>query len=76
MEDCTCALTLNDKYTKIYVRRAQAREELDDIDGALEDYKQARDQGSGAAIVRTAIPRLEKQVKERDEKLKDEMLGM
>lgn len=64
--DCDAALKLDAAYQKCYLRRAKAREGLDNLAGALADYKSA-----GADH---EVRRLEPIVKEQQERQQKEML--
>mmetsp|Transcript_16386 Transcript_16386/g.29987 ORF Transcript_16386/g.29987 Transcript_16386/m.29987 type:complete len:260 (+) Transcript_16386:480-1259(+) len=75
VEDCTEALELSPEYVKPLLRRAQALEQQDDMDGALADYtKLAELEPSNRHAVKERN-RLDALVKEKNEKLKDEMMG-
>jgi len=41
VEDCTASVELDPRYVKAYMRRAQAYENLEDLDAALADIKKA-----------------------------------
>ncbi|KAJ8912939.1 hypothetical protein NQ315_017270 [Exocentrus adspersus] len=75
IDDCSKAIELNDKYTKVYLRRAKLYEETEKLDEALEDYKKilTYDPDNGEAL--KAVYRLPPLIQERNEKLKTEMLG-
>jgi tetratricopeptide (TPR) repeat protein len=75
IDDCTKAVKLNDKYVRAYLRRAKLYEETDKLDESLEDYKKILelDPGNGDAL--SASHRLPPLISDRNEKLKEEMLG-
>ena len=73
--DCGKALDLNPKYLKARLRRAQTYEQLDKLENALEDYQKALEQDPGNREAFEACRRLPDVIKERNEKLKEEMMG-
>jgi len=77
--DCTAALALRPAYAKVLLRRAKAREALEEPDLALEDMRQivevALAGSKEAREAKAAIPRLEAAAGARMEAQKDEMLG-
>ena len=72
-EDCDRAIALDEGYVKAYYRRARAREAMDDLEGALEDFERARTLGEASAARECA--RLTPLVEARREEMKAEMLG-
>ena len=75
IDDCTKAVSLNDKYVRAYLRRAKLYEETDKLDESLEDYKKIVELDPGNKEALGAIHRLPPLINERNEKLKTEMLG-
>ncbi|XP_054258216.1 tetratricopeptide repeat protein 1 [Macrosteles quadrilineatus] len=75
IEDCTKALELNERYLKAIFRRAQLYEATDKLDEALADYKKILEIDPLHRDALFASKRLPDQIQERNEKLKDEMLG-
>jgi len=75
VEDCTAALTLRPEYTKALMRRALAREQLDQSTEALEDAKEALRLEPDSKEAKAAVPRLEKASEAKLEAQKEEMLG-
>ncbi|KAG4067461.1 hypothetical protein HA402_009698 [Bradysia odoriphaga] len=75
IEDCSKAIDLNPKYTKVVLRRAKLYEENDKLDESLEDFKAVLEMDSNCTEARQAIVRLPVKINERNEKLKTEMLG-
>lgn len=73
--DCSEAIKLNPTYLKAIMRRAELYEKTDKLDEALEDYKKTLELDPSQHVARFACMRLPDQIKERNEKLKDEMLG-
>jgi len=73
--DCTKALEFNPDYMKALLRRAQLYEKTDKLDEALEDYTKALERDGSLHVARAACMRLPDQIKERNEKMKEEMLG-
>mmetsp|Transcript_39571 Transcript_39571/g.88030 ORF Transcript_39571/g.88030 Transcript_39571/m.88030 type:complete len:249 (+) Transcript_39571:79-825(+) len=75
VENCSCALELDPKYSKALMRRSVAYEQLDNLDNALADAKQLLELEPDNAWAKSTAVRLEPIVREKHEKLKDEMLG-
>lgn len=73
--DCGKALELDPKYLKARLRRAQTYELLEKLENALEDYQEALKQDPGNREAFEACRRLPDVIKERNEKLKEEMMG-
>jgi tetratricopeptide (TPR) repeat protein len=57
------------------MRRAQAYEKLEDLESALGDWKKVLEIDPLLLKARSERYRLESTIKERNEKMKDEMLG-
>nr|XP_060620933.1 tetratricopeptide repeat protein 1 isoform X1 [Anolis sagrei ordinatus] len=75
ISDCSKALELNANYIKALLRRAELYEKTDKLDEALEDYKNLFEKDPSIHQAREACMRLPRQIEERNEKLKEEMLG-
>ncbi|XP_046383764.1 tetratricopeptide repeat protein 1 [Ischnura elegans] len=75
LEDCTKAVELDQGYIKAWVRKAQIDEKLEKLDEALEDYKKVLLLDPCHKEAGEAVRRLPDQIAERNEKLKEEMLG-
>uniref|UniRef100_A0A0F7Z9K3 Tetratricopeptide repeat protein 1 n=1 Tax=Crotalus adamanteus TaxID=8729 RepID=A0A0F7Z9K3_CROAD len=75
ISDCSKALELNPNYIKALLRRAELYEKTEKLDEALEDYKNLLEKDPSVYQAREACMRLPKQIEERNEKLKAEMLG-
>ncbi|KJE92819.1 TPR Domain containing protein [Capsaspora owczarzaki ATCC 30864] len=75
VEDCDDALRINPEYGKALTRRAVANEALEHLDEALRDYEALLKLDPNDAAAKRAVKRLPDQIRERNEKLKDEMLG-
>ncbi|XP_054831528.1 tetratricopeptide repeat protein 1 [Eublepharis macularius] len=73
--DCSKALELNPDYIKALLRRAELYEKTEKLDEALEDYKNVLEKDPSVHQAREACLRLPRQIEERNEKLKKEMLG-
>jgi hypothetical protein len=75
VRDCSDALELVPEYTKARLRRAHAYEKCDKLEEALGDYIRLEAEAPGSTEAAHAVPRLERAIKDRDEKLKGEMMG-
>ncbi len=75
VEDCTEALSVQPEYTKALLRRAHAKEQLDQPHEALEDAKRALELEPDNKEADAAVKRLEVVSAAKLEKQKDEMLG-
>ncbi|XP_033757789.1 tetratricopeptide repeat protein 1-like [Pecten maximus] len=75
IKDCTHALNLHPHYLKALLRRAELYEGEDKLDEALVDYQKVLELDPGQHSARAACMRLPDQIKERNEKMKEEMLG-
>lgn len=76
--DCNAALALRPGYGKVLMRRAKAREALDEPDAALEDMRKIVELAPGtkeALEAAACIPRLEAASNAKMEAQKEEMLG-
>ncbi|XP_012664437.1 tetratricopeptide repeat protein 1 [Otolemur garnettii] len=75
IKDCSKAIQLNPNYIRAILRRAELYEKTDKLDEALEDYKSILEKDPSIHQAREACMRLPKQIEERNERLKEEMLG-
>ncbi|XP_036912682.1 tetratricopeptide repeat protein 1 isoform X2 [Sturnira hondurensis] len=75
ISDCSKAIQLNPSYIRALLRRAELYENTDKLDEALEDYKSVLEKDPSVHQAREACMRLPKQIEERNERLKEEMLG-
>ncbi|XP_053149916.1 tetratricopeptide repeat protein 1 isoform X2 [Hemicordylus capensis] len=75
ISDCSKALELNPNYIKALLRRAELYEKTEKLDEALEDYKNVLEKDPSVLQAREACMRLPRQIEERNEKLKEDMLG-
>lgn len=73
--DCTKALEYNSTFLKVLLRRALLYEKAEKLDEALEDYKKALEMDPRNDKAMEACHRLPEQINERNEKMKQEMLG-
>ncbi|XP_024432755.1 tetratricopeptide repeat protein 1 isoform X1 [Desmodus rotundus] len=75
ISDCSKAIQLDPSYIRALLRRAELYENTDKLDEALEDYKSILEKDPSVHPAREACMRLPKQIEERNERLKEEMLG-
>ncbi|XP_076836748.1 tetratricopeptide repeat protein 1 [Brachyhypopomus gauderio] len=75
VRDCSKAIELNPNYIRAILRRAELYEKTEKLDEALEDYKTVLEKDPGIPAAREACMRLPRQIEERNEKLKEEMLS-
>ncbi|XP_043559819.1 tetratricopeptide repeat protein 1 [Chiloscyllium plagiosum] len=73
--DCTKAIELNPNYIRAILRRAELYEKTEKLDEALQDYKTVIEKDPSVGQAREACMRLPQQIEERNEKMKEEMLG-
>ncbi|XP_075298075.1 tetratricopeptide repeat protein 1 [Opisthocomus hoazin] len=75
LSDCSRAVELDPNYIRALLRRAELYEKTEKLDEALEDYKTVVEKDPSVHQAREACMRLPRQIEERNEKLKKEMLG-
>ncbi|CAB1421735.1 unnamed protein product [Pleuronectes platessa] len=75
ISDCTRAIELNPDYVRALLRRAELYEQTEKLDEALDDYKKVLERDPTQTSARQACMRLPQQIQEKNEKLKEEMLG-
>lgn len=75
ISDCTKAIELNPCYMRAILRRAEVYEKTEKLDEALQDYKTIVEKDPSIVQAREACMRLPQQIEERNEKMKEEMLG-
>ncbi|MEQ2186844.1 cytochrome c oxidase subunit 1, partial [Goodea atripinnis] len=68
-------IDLDPEYLRALLRRAELYEKTEKLDEALEDYKQVLERDPNNSGARRACMRLPQQIQERNEKLKEEMIG-
>ncbi|XP_072301506.1 tetratricopeptide repeat protein 1 [Eucyclogobius newberryi] len=73
--DCSKAVELNPEYIKALLRRAELYEQTDKLDEALDDYKKILERDPHNSTARGGAVRLPPLIHERNEKLKEEMMG-
>lgn len=75
IKDCTQALEFDSKYVKALLRRSKANEKLDQLEEALADLDAALAIEPNMKGLKQDRQSMEVRVKEKHEKLKDEMMG-
>lgn len=75
VEQCTAALSINDTYLKALMRRAQALQQLDDLERALPDAQRVLELDPGNSWATQVVKELQPEVQQRQEKMKEEMIG-
>ncbi|XP_067422704.1 tetratricopeptide repeat protein 1 [Emydura macquarii macquarii] len=75
LSDCSKAIELDPNYIRALLRRAELYEKTEKLDEALEDYKTVLEKDPSVHQAREACMRLPRQIEERNERLKTEMLG-
>uniref|UniRef100_A0A8C8RIY7 Tetratricopeptide repeat protein 1 n=1 Tax=Pelusios castaneus TaxID=367368 RepID=A0A8C8RIY7_9SAUR len=75
LSDCCKAIELDPNYIRALLRRAELYEKTEKLDEALEDYKAVLEKDPSVHHAREACMRLPRQIEERNERLKTEMLG-
>ena len=75
IEQCSEAIQLNPKYVKALLRRGQTYEETDKPHDAMKDFQQVLEIDPTHKEARMAVMRLPEKIKEKDEKLKEEMMS-
>ncbi|XP_077402322.1 tetratricopeptide repeat protein 1 [Vanacampus margaritifer] len=73
--DCSRALELNPDYMKALLRRAELYEQTEQLEKALDDYQKVLERDPKQTAAGQACARLPQQIHEKNEKLKEEMLG-
>jgi len=73
--DATRAIAIDGAYTKAYARRAVAREALEDVEGALDDYKRVLERAPSDVAARDAVARLTPIVDAKREEMKEEVIA-
>lgn len=73
--DCSSAIDIDGAYLKAWHRRSKAYEGLDDVDHAMKDVEKILELNPDDTVARKSLARLQPIVRERQEKMKDEMLG-
>ncbi|KAK8383931.1 hypothetical protein O3P69_015994 [Scylla paramamosain] len=75
IRDCSQAIELDESYTKAVLRRATLSQETDQLDDALRDFKRVLELQPSNQQAQEAVRRLPDMITERNEKLKEEMMG-
>ncbi|KAM9310877.1 tetratricopeptide repeat protein 1 [Gastrophryne carolinensis] len=75
LKDCTKAIELNPDYVRALLRRAELYEKTEKLDEALADYQAILQRDPSCYQAREACMRLPKQIEERNEKMKEEMMS-
>jgi len=73
--ECSKAIELNPNFIKPLLRRAECNQTLDKLDEVLNDYKKLCELDPSNISYKRKFIELEQSIKERNEKLKDEMMG-
>lgn len=75
IKDCSRAVELNPQYLKAIMRRAELYEKTEKLEEALADFQRVVELDPSIHAAREACLRLPDQIKEKNEKLKEEMMG-
>lgn len=73
--DCSKAVELHPHYLKALLRRAELYEKVEKLEEALADYQRVIELDPSQLAARQACMRLPDQIKEKNEKMKEEMMG-
>ncbi|CAL8307599.1 unnamed protein product [Gadus morhua 'NCC'] len=73
--DCSKALELDPGYVRALLRRAQLYEASEQLEQALQDYQTLLEAQPAHPEARTACMRLPREIEEKNERLKEEMMG-
>ncbi|GIY83832.1 tetratricopeptide repeat protein 1 [Caerostris darwini] len=73
--DCNKAIELNPNYVKALLRRAQLHKKMENLEKALEDYQKILELDRSNAEARQECTTLPAEIKEKNEKMKEEMFG-
>ena len=74
IKNCSKAIELNPSYLKALLRRAEIYEETEKLDEALKDYQSVLELDPKNVVAHKAVRELPAMIKERNEKLKAEMM--
>jgi len=74
IENCSEAIELNPNYVKAILRRAQTYEDTDKPHEAMKDFEKVLELDPANKEARMAVMRLPEKIREKDEKLKEEMM--
>ncbi|EYU34308.1 hypothetical protein MIMGU_mgv1a0116591mg, partial [Erythranthe guttata] len=75
VKECTKALELNPTYLKALLRRAEAREKLEQYDESIADLTKIVELDPSNDQARRSVIRLKPLADEKREKMKEEMMG-
>jgi len=75
IKDSCSALDLNPTYMKALLRRAELYEKTEKLDEALKDYQQIIQLDPAQHMARAKCLKLTEQINDRNEKMKEEMMG-
>jgi hypothetical protein len=75
VDDCSAAIELSPRYVKVLMRRAKAFERLENLEDAIGDLKRVLEVDPAVGGVARDLERLEAALKEKQEQMKDEVLG-
>ncbi|CAF1175978.1 unnamed protein product [Adineta steineri] len=75
VQSCTKSIELDSDYVKAYARRAESYKQIDKLEDALQDYQKILELDPNNNQARKEVYTLPDQIKERNEKMKEEMLG-
>ena len=75
VDDCTAAIELSPRYVKVLMRRAKAFERLENLEDSIGDLKRVLEVDPSVGGVARDLERLEAALKEKQEQMKDEVLG-
>ncbi|ESO86121.1 hypothetical protein LOTGIDRAFT_57020, partial [Lottia gigantea] len=75
IKDCSSAIELHPHYVKAILRRAELYEKTEKLDEALADNQKAVELDPSQTKARITAMKLSEEIKDRNEKMKTEMLG-
>ncbi|XP_041370631.1 tetratricopeptide repeat protein 1-like [Gigantopelta aegis] len=75
ISDCSKAIELHPQYLKALLRRAELYDKKEKLDEALADFQKVVELDPSQYAARASCLKLAEQIKDRNEKMKEEMLG-